>query len=88
MKTKFTIRGLLIFLLILNYLPGFTAWINFEPQTIIQPDGNIIHCYGSGDEFYNWLHDEDGFTILQNHEDGYYYYAILESDYLIPFCRE
>lgn len=44
------------------------------PQTLTQPDGQIIQCFASGDEFYNWLHDENGFTIVQA-PDGYYYYA-------------
>jgi M6 family metalloprotease-like protein len=44
------------------------------PQIIIQPNGDTIHCLASGDEFYNYLHDEDGFTIVQG-ADGYYCYA-------------
>lgn len=60
-------------------LPLFVsgAWLNFEPQTITQPNGGVIECFATGDEFYNWLHDENGYTIIQNHNDGYYYFASL-----------
>ncbi|GAG56169.1 unnamed protein product, partial [marine sediment metagenome] len=43
---------------------------------IVQPNGEEIHVFASGDEFYNWLHDKDGFTIIQNPRTGYYVYAI------------
>lgn len=44
------------------------------PYTITQPNGEVINCFVSGDEFFNWLHDKDGYTIIQA-DDGYYYYA-------------
>ncbi|MCK5572062.1 MAG: hypothetical protein KAJ12_04850, partial [Bacteroidetes bacterium] len=40
------------------------APLSFVPQKLIQPDGSVLHCFASGDEFYNWLHDKDGFTIM------------------------
>ena len=46
------------------------------PQTITQPDGTVIHCFASGDEFHNWLHDSAGYTIIQNAKTGYYVYAV------------
>jgi len=75
-----------LFLIVLLFISAnsFAVWINKIPQTITQPNGTIIHCYATGDEFYNWLHDEDGFTIIQNHNNGYYYYARLEGDQLLP----
>ncbi len=63
-------------------MPSFAAWLNAEPQTIIQPDGTVIECFATGDEFYNWLHDEDGYTIIQDIETGSYTYAILVGDEL------
>lgn len=41
---------------------------------LTQPDGQVINCFASGDEFYNYLHDAKGFTIIQG-EGGYYVYA-------------
>ena len=61
---------------------SFAAWLNFVPQTVYQPDGTVIECFATGDEFHNWLHDEDGYTIIQNKETGYYTYAILVGDKL------
>ncbi|MDR1950614.1 MAG: T9SS type A sorting domain-containing protein [Bacteroidales bacterium] len=68
-------KNLLFYLLIL--FATFNAKADYLvniPQVITQPNGEIIHCFASGDEFFNWLHDENGFTIIQN-SDGYYYYA-------------
>ena len=44
------------------------------PITLTQPNGLIIDCYVSGDEYYQRLHDKNDYTIIQN-QDGYYYYA-------------
>ena len=54
------------------------------PVTITQPDGVVIHCFASGDEFYNWLHDENGYTFIQDATTGYYTYAIIISEKLVP----
>ncbi|MBN2173313.1 MAG: M6 family metalloprotease domain-containing protein [Bacteroidales bacterium] len=78
------LRSILVSILFSLCIHSYAAWINFEPQTITQPDGTVIHCFATGDEFYNWLHDENGFTIIQNHTNGFYYYAILEDGKLIP----
>lgn len=53
---------------------------NFKdlPAKIIQPDGTIIHCLASGDEFFNYLHDADGYTIIKG-QDGWYYYAVKDA---------
>ena len=45
---------------------------------LTQPDGQVIHCFASGDEFYNYLHDANGYTIVKG-EDGFYCYAIHDS---------
>ena len=47
---------------------------NIEIQ-LTQPNGQVIHCFASGDEFYNYLHDAQGYTIVKG-EGGYYYYAM------------
>ena len=52
----------------------FANYYSFRPYTIKQPDGTLINCYVSGDEYFNWLHDKDGFTIIQA-DDGYFYYG-------------
>lgn len=57
----------------------YAVYVRFSPVTITQPDGSTINCFASGDEFFNWLHDADGYTIIQGN-DGYYYYAIKENE--------
>lgn len=52
----------------------FAAPIYKKPTTIFQPDGTKINCFVSGDEFFNYLHDENGYTIIQA-ADGWFYYA-------------
>jgi M6 family metalloprotease-like protein len=57
------------------------AWFNNLPHTATQPDGSVIECFVSGDEFFNWMHDKDGYTIIAG-DDGYYYYALLHNNEL------
>ncbi|MCK5820693.1 MAG: M6 family metalloprotease domain-containing protein [Bacteroidales bacterium] len=54
------------------------------PMTIEQPDGTKFHCLASGDEFYNYLHDNKGYTIVLNPADGYFYYGIRQGDEVLP----
>ncbi len=54
------------------------------PVELKQPDNSILSCFASGDEFYSRLHDSDGYTITQSNEDGYYYYALLDGDQIVP----
>jgi M6 family metalloprotease-like protein len=49
------------------------------PLTLVQPNGDTLHCLASGDEFFNYLHDANGYTIVQN-EAGWYVYALPEGD--------
>ena len=53
------------------------------PVSLVQPDGTKFNCFATGDEFYNWLHDKDGYTIIQNEKTGYYEYAKLSGDKFI-----
>jgi len=56
---------------------------------LFQPDGSSFNCHASGDQYYHWVHDFDGYSIVQNSRDGYYYYAtksngiIIASDYIV-----
>ncbi len=72
----------LILVALLNIIL-LSAPLRFVPQTITQPDGTVIHCFASGDEFHNWLHDENGFTIIQDSKTGIYFYAQKDNDQLI-----
>jgi len=76
-----TIFALIILFFVWNLQAAYIA--NIE-TTVNQPDGTELHLYASGDEFYNWLHDENGYTIIQSETDGYYYYAQKSGDLLEP----
>jgi len=32
---------------------------------------SVLELLASGDEFYNYLHDTEGYTVVQNSETGY-----------------
>ena len=51
---------------------------------LIQPDGTIIDCYVKGDQYYRTVHDQDGYSIIQNKRDGYYYYANNNNGDIVP----
>ena len=67
------LKTVLYFLIMFSSI--FSAYLRDIPQEIKQPDGSIINCFSSGDEFYNWVHDEEGYTIVRSEVDGYCYYA-------------
>lgn len=51
------------------------AYLKNIPVTVTQPDGTILQCFASGDEFFNYLHDSNGYTIIQHPQTGFYVYA-------------
>lgn len=76
--------SIFLFLALFVITPIKAAWLNNEPVEVKQPDGSVLHLLATGDEFFNWLHDAQMFTIVQHPEDGFYYYADLVDDELIP----
>ena len=60
------------------------AWLEDIPARITQPDGTVIEVLRSGDEFHNWIHDERGFTIVQDHDTGFWCWAVNEGHRLVP----
>ena len=54
------------------------------PCTLVQPNGQVIHCFVSGDEFFNYYHDADGYTIIMNNETGYFTYGIEQNGRVVP----
>jgi M6 family metalloprotease-like protein len=55
----------------------FSAYLRDYPMDLRQPDGTSVVLFATGDEYYNWLHDKDGFTARQN-DDGWYVYLNLD----------
>lgn len=82
------IRTLLLAILLLGATSLFSAPLQNVKKILRQPDGTELHCFASGDEFYNRLHDADGYTIIQA-KSGFFVYAdtdargnIIETDYV------
>lgn len=73
--------GCIIFMVppILNAAPLFNFPISSE-----QPDGTPVRLYVSGDEFYNWAHDGEGFTVLRHPRSGWWVYADRAGGRLVP----
>jgi M6 family metalloprotease-like protein len=61
-----------------------SAPLSFVPIELVQPDGMRLHVFASGDEFYNWVHDKDNYTIIQDTSSHYYVYAIMGKEKLLP----
>ncbi|MDR0927749.1 MAG: InlB B-repeat-containing protein, partial [Ignavibacteria bacterium] len=59
------------------------AYLQNVPQTITQPNGIVVHCLATGDEYYHRVHDSSGYTIVQD-TLGWYVYAIRNGDTLAP----
>ena len=75
-----------IFLTIVLVFVCFSLYAYYEknyPITVTQPDGAVVHCFTTGDEFYRWVHDENGFTLIQDPQTGVVVYARLENDELV-----
>jgi M6 family metalloprotease-like protein len=51
---------------------------------VTQPDGSKYSCFATGDEYYHRLHDANGFTIVQNPENGWFVYAEKRGSDLLP----
>ena len=61
----------------------YAVWLQDMLVILTQPDNTIINVYQSGDEFHNWVHDENGFTIILDSITGYWSWAIAENGSLI-----
>jgi|GEM_PF-3188600 len=69
-------------------LPTPAAYLEDVPQILVQPDGTVVSCFASGDEYYHWLHDADGFVIVKDPATGFFAYASKAGDELVATaCR-
>ena len=59
------------------------AYLEKFPVTLTQPDSTVIHCFVTGDEFYNWVHDSNGYTLIRDPQTAYIVYAELQNDDLV-----
>jgi M6 family metalloprotease-like protein len=75
---------ILIVILLIIQSSFLSAPLTFVPIQLKQPDGTILNVFASGDEFYNWVHDKNNFTIILDPSNGYYVYAALQKGKLVP----
>ena len=72
--------------IVMAFVCGLSTYAHYEknyPVTATQPDGTIVECFTTGDEFYRWVHDANGFTLIQDPQTGVVVYAKLENDVLV-----
>lgn len=79
-----TFAMLLICLVVVAAIPLRAARIQSFPTTVYQPEGSKLELFASGDEYHNWLHDKDNFTIIPDPATGFYCYAELINGKLSP----
>ena len=63
---------------------GFGAYLEDIPVILTQPDNSKLSCLSTGNENYIRLHNAENFTIIQNSNDGFYYFAQFEDNEVIP----
>ncbi len=74
----------LLLLVILLGRIAFAAQLVNVPLILRQPDGKTLRCLASGDEYSHRIHDRGDYTIVMNPADGYYYYAVLSGESVVP----
>jgi len=62
----------------------YSAYLRDVPIDLKQPNGAVIHCYITGDEYYRRVHDKYNYTIVQDKVTGYFVYATKRGNNLIP----
>jgi M6 family metalloprotease-like protein len=73
---RFGVLSLAVFTL--SAYVAFPSYLRNVPVKVVQPGGDTLRCFASGDEYYNWLHDAAGYTIKRNPLTGFYEYATLK----------
>jgi len=82
-KKTILLNLVIVFALIFTSFKAFSAYFTNFPITIKQPTGETYNVFVSGDEYYNWIHDADGYTIIQHPKTGFYVFAVKSGDGLI-----
>jgi M6 family metalloprotease-like protein len=83
MGNKITQYALLVLLIGLMTGQSFGAYLTDVPIELIRPNGEKLNLFASGDEFYHWVHDENGFTVIRDEQSGELYYAVKDGDKLV-----
>ncbi|MCY6354165.1 hypothetical protein [Clostridium sp. ZS2-4] len=89
MNKLFLTKGIsvVLFIIAIFFYSGQVAVAapqSFMPVKLTQPNGDVIECFVSGDEIFNYYHDGEGKLIIKNPDTGYYTYAKFEKDDFKP----
>jgi len=69
---------------LLPSVPLEAAYLRNVSVRVVQPDGDTLRCFATGDEYYNWLHDAAGYTIVRDPRTGYFEYATISGGKVVP----
>ena len=77
-------KRIFLFLIICSFSIScaFGAYLKNVPQKLVQPDGSVVNCFVTGDEFYRVFQDSAGYTIVKHPQTGYFVYALPMNDSL------
>ncbi len=64
--------------------PAAAAYLRDCPVTLSQPDGRLVSCFVTGDEWNHRVHDAAGYTIVRDPQSGFLVYAALLSGRVVP----
>jgi hypothetical protein len=76
-QKRIILTVLILNLLIINV---YASWLHDVPVRIKQPDNTIVDVFRSGDEFHNWVHDENEYTIIRDISTDYWCWAVISSE--------
>lgn len=78
-------RKIAFLALLLMAVAAVAAPLKNMPVKVVQPSGDTLYCLASGDEYYHYMHDAQGYVIMQDEVTGYYVYARLnEKGRVVP----
>lgn len=63
------------------------AYLRDIPRIIVQPNGDSVACFITGDEFYRRLHDAEGYTIIKDQATRYWVYAEYKNEKAVPSAK-
>ena len=71
----------------MNHIIVFTAkaaYFEHVSINVTQPNGVQLSLFITGDEYYRRVYDANNYTVVMNPLTGYYVYAELSNDSLVP----
>ena len=74
-QMKLIVRTFVFTLLVALSFNARAVYVQKMPVNQIQPSGDTLHFFVTGDECYHRFHDANNYTIVQDHA-GYWVYAI------------